>query len=92
MWKPKLECQVTSDASDTGTGAVLTQIDKSGCHPIVYISLQLSPTEQDYSTPEKKLLGIIHALQTWRSYLHVAKFTIMTDHHPLKYLGTQKPL
>ncbi len=64
MCRPKLEYQVTSDASDTGTGAVLTQTDESGCRPIAYTSRKLSATEQDYSTPEKELLGIIHALQT----------------------------
>ncbi len=63
-----------------------------GCRPVAYTSKRLSPAEQDYSTPEKELLGIIHALQTWRSYLHGAKFTILTDHHPLKYLDTQKTL
>ncbi len=56
---PGLEYEVTSDASDTGTGAVLTRTDKIGCRPIAYKSKRLSPAEQDYSTPEKKLLGIV---------------------------------
>ncbi len=35
---PGLEYEVTSDSSDTGTGAVLTQTDKMGCRPVVYTS------------------------------------------------------
>ncbi len=89
---PSLPYEITSDASDTGVGAVLSQKDDKGSRPIAYTSRKLSPTEQDYSTPEKELLGIIHALQTRRSYLHGAKFVINTDHHPLKYLDTQKTL
>ncbi len=53
---------------------------------------KLNPTEQDYSTPKKEILGIIHALQTWGSYLYGAKCTIMTEYHPLKYLETQETL
>ncbi len=45
-----------------------------------------------YSTLEKELLSIIHALQTWRSYLHGEIFTKLTGHHALKYMDTQKPL
>lgn len=37
-------------------------------------------------------MAIIYALQTWRPYLHGSKFKILTDHHPLKYLDTQKTL
>ncbi len=31
---PNLEYEVTSDASDTGTGAVLTQTNQNGCKPM----------------------------------------------------------
>ena len=89
---PKLPYEVTTDASDIGIGGVLTQTDDSGARPVAYTSRKLSDTEQRYSTPEKELLSIIHALETWRPYLHGSKFIINTDHHPLKYLDTQKSL
>ena len=89
---PKLPYEVTADASDTGVGGVLTQTDDSGSRPVAYTSRKLSDSEQRYSTPEKELLAIIHALQTWRPYLHGSKFSILTDHHPLKYLDSQKSL
>ena len=89
---PKLPYEVTADASDTGLGGVLTQTDDTGTRPVAYTSRKLSDAEQRYSTPEKELLAIIHALQAWRPYLHGTKFCILTDHHPLKYLDTQKSL
>ena len=89
---PKLPYELTADASGTGIGAVLTQTDDTGCRPVAYASRKLNKAEQNYSTHEREHLAIIYALQTWRPYLHGAKFTIKTDHHPLKYLDTQKTL
>ncbi len=51
---PSLPYEITSDASDTGVGAVLSQKDDKGNRPIAYTSRKLSPTEKDYSTPEKE--------------------------------------
>ena len=89
---PGIPYEVTSDASQTGIGAFLSQTDENGCRPVAFTSRRLTPAEQNYSTPERELLALIHALQTWRPYLHGAKFQVMTDHHPLKYLDTQKSL
>ena len=89
---PMLPYIVASDASGTGIGGVLSQHDESGIRPVAYTSRKLDPAEQGYSTHERELLAIIHALKTWRPYLHGAQFKILTDHHPLKYLDTQKSL
>ncbi|CDF39331.1 unnamed protein product [Chondrus crispus] len=87
---PNLPYQLTADASQTGVEAVLTQTDESACRPVAYASRKLNPAEQGYSTHERELLAIIYALHTRRPYLHGSKFKIMNDHHPLKYLDTQK--
>ena len=84
--------ELTSDASQTGVGAVLRQMDEIGYRHVAYASRKLNPTEQGYSTHERELLAIIYAVQTWRPYVHGSKFKIMTDHHLLKYLDTQKTL
>lgn len=89
---PSLPYEVTTDASATGLGAVLMQEDENGKRPIAYASKKLNEAEQNYSTGERELLAIIFALKTWRSYLHGSRFTILTDHHPLKFLETQKTL
>ena len=90
---PNEKFVVTSDASASGIGAVLTQVDAQGqTRPVAFTSRKLNPAEQNYSTHERELLAIIHALKCWRSYLHGCRFNILTDHHPLKYLDTQKTL
>ena len=76
-----------TDASDTCIGACLTQEhEHEGEVPIYYISHKLSDTQTRWSTIEKEGFAIHFALQKLDFYLHDAKFTIKTDHKPLKYL------
>ena len=89
---PNIPYVITTDASEVGVGGVLSQSVNSEEHPVAYTSRKLNEAEQKYSTHERELLGIIHALKQWRPYLHGSKFTIKTDHHPLKYLESQKTL
>lgn len=83
---------VTTDASDQAVGAILEQEGDKGLHPVAYDSRKLSKEEQRYPTHEKELLGIIQALKTWRHQLLGKKFTVATDHQPLKWLLTQPHL
>ena len=83
---------VTTDASDYAMGAVLSQMGEDGEHPVAYESRKMNPAEQNYPTHERELLAVIHALRTWRHYLLGRKFTIVTDHHSLKFLQTQPQL
>jgi hypothetical protein len=41
---------------------------------------------------EQELLAVIHALGSWRHYLHGTKFTVMTDHQSLRHFKTQPML
>ena len=84
-----MEYIVTYDASDFVIGAVLSQINKDGEHPIAFESRKMNSAEGNYLTYERELLAIIHALQTWRHYLKGSKFRIIIDHHSLKYFMTQ---
>lgn len=77
---------VETDASNTGIGAVLMQES----HPICYISRALGPRHQGLSVYEKELLAVVHAVQTWSSYLTHRPFIIKTDQKSLKYLLDQK--
>ncbi|CAM8908644.1 unnamed protein product [Rhodiola kirilowii] len=77
---------VETDASNTGIGAVLMQEH----HPICYISRALGPRRQPLSVYEKELLAVVHAVQTWSSYLTHRPFIIKTDQRSLKYLLEQK--
>ena len=76
-----------TDASNNCIGACLTQqTDENEEKPIYYLSHKLSPTQTKWSTIEKEGYAIYYALQKLDHYLHNAKFTIKTDHQPLKYI------
>ena len=85
-----------TDASDEAVGAVLVQKAPEGemwidgvYHekPIYFLSHRLSKSQiKSYSTIEKELFAIHYALNKLHFYLCNARFTIKTDHQPLKYL------
>lgn len=80
---------ISCDASNTGLGAVLTQVDDSNKeHPISFISRSLSAQEKNHSTTEKELNAMIFALEKFRGYIEgsVIPVKIITDHYSLKWL------
>jgi hypothetical protein len=58
--------------------------------PIAYTSKGITNSERNYSTIEKELLAIIHAVQQFRPYVYGHKFTLVTDHKPLIWLHSLK--
>ncbi|KAK9296901.1 hypothetical protein QLX08_009211 [Tetragonisca angustula] len=77
---------LTTDASNEGIGAVLSQND----HPCCYISRTLNNAERNYTTTEKELLAIVWSIKRLRQYLLGRKFVIQTDHQALKWLHNVK--
>src|SRR5271154_2977254 len=61
-------------------------------HPIAYKSRKLKDNERLYSTYDKEMLAIMHALAKFRQYLVGGKFTVKTDHNSLRYFLEQKEL
>lgn len=81
------EFYLTTDASNFGLGAVLSQRGDDGTdRPLAFISRSLNPAEQNYSTTEKECLAIVWAIHDFRHYLIGRKFTIFSDHRPLVWL------
>lgn len=77
---------LTTDASNTAIGAVLSQGEIGKDKPITYISRSLNKTEENYSTIEKEMLAIVWSLDKLRIYLYGAKdIKILTDHQPLTF-------
>ncbi len=79
-----------TDVSDTGLGAVLSQVQDGEEHPVVYISRKLSPAEQRYAAVEKEALAVKWAVLELRYYLLGRKFTLITDHAPLQWMARAK--
>lgn len=78
---------VYCDASQSCIGGVLVQEDEEGVERVIhYLSHQLNQVEQRWATIEKEAYAIVYALQKLRPYLYGAKFSIHTDHKPLKSL------
>jgi hypothetical protein len=85
------ECKtyrVVTDASDIGLGGVLLQKG----HPIAYESRKLNSDEQNYTTTEREMLAVVHALHVWRCYLEGVYFEVETDHKCNTFFQSQPNL
>ena len=78
---------LTTDASGHGLGAVLS----TSCGTMMeYASRALTATEEKYCTSEQECLAIVWATRKLRQYLIGARFTLETDHKPLKWLESAR--
>ena len=75
-----------TDASQMGTGAVLSQVQDGVERVIAYYSKMYSPEESNYCVTRKELLAIVKALKHFRPQLYGRKFDIRTDHASLVWL------
>ena len=80
------EFVLTTDASNVGLGAILSQDG----HPCCYIPRTLNNPELSYTTTEKEMLAIVWAVKRLRQYLLGRKFQILTDHQALTWLFSVK--
>ncbi|XP_049866275.1 uncharacterized protein K02A2.6-like [Pectinophora gossypiella] len=77
---------LTVDASPTGLGAILSQVDDDGIErPISFASRTLNTAEKHYSQIQKEATAIIFGVRRFHQYLYGRSipFTLRTDHKPL---------
>ena len=79
-----------TDASATGIGAVLSQVQDGIERPIAYASRGLSKSERNYSVTKRELLAVVFYCKYIRHYLIGRKFKLRTDHAALRWLQTFK--
>lgn len=77
---------LTTNASDLGVGAILSQIQYGKERIISYFSKAHSKAENNYSTTEKELMAVIKATDHYRHYLLGRNFLLKMDHSAFKYL------
>ncbi|XP_027343128.1 uncharacterized protein LOC113855696 [Abrus precatorius] len=80
--------KVSSDASNSGIGAVLSQEEKL----IAFFSEKLNDAKLKYSTYDKEFYAVVRALQHWSHYLLPKEFILYTDHEALKHLNSQQKI
>ncbi|PAA78339.1 hypothetical protein BOX15_Mlig022181g5, partial [Macrostomum lignano] len=96
FFNSKLPTQLIVDASPTGVGAILAQVQPDGStRPVAYASRSLSPTEQRYSQTEREALAVKYGGLKFHHYLSGGgNFKVITDHKPLVSLfspGSRPP-
>lgn len=75
-----------TDASGTGIGSVLSQMQEGRERVIAYASRACSKAERNYCITEQELLALVYFIQYFRQYLLGRRFTVRTDHQALVWL------
>lgn len=82
---------LTSDASGTAIGYILSQKDKDGAeHPISFGGRSLKDGERKFHITELECLAMLEGIKAFHPYLANRHFTAITDHSALKWLQSIK--
>ncbi|MES9904881.1 MAG: pol polyprotein, partial [Sedimenticola sp.] len=83
---------VSTDASATAAGAILSQIQNGQEKVLAYYSKCFSRTERRYCATRRELYAVILAVRQFHHYVYGNKFTIRTDCASLRWLLNFKVL
>lgn len=84
---------IACDASKSGVGGVLEQLDENGDErAICYFSHKLNAAQRNYSITELECLAAVLSIKFFRPYVEGHKFRVITDHASLRWLMDQKDL
>ena len=90
LFDPQSHTIVTTDASDVGVGAVLSQLQGGREVPIAFASATLNPTQRNYSATEKEAWACVWACEKWEKFLLGRPFQLRTDHSALQSMLTNR--
>lgn len=81
---------LTTDASNEGIGAVLTQKHDEKLFPVCYASKKFSNAERNHSAVEKESLTVVSGIKSFHMYLYGVPLVLQTYHEPLKDMNSAK--
>lgn len=88
---PNTRLILSTDASSCAVGAVLQQFVNGQLQPLSFFSQKLSPSQCNYSTFGRELLGIYLSIRHFRHLVEGRDFTVLTDHKPLTFVFNSRP-
>lgn len=78
------------DASSTGAGACLTQMQNGENKFIAFASMTFSSAQRNYSATGRELAALRWGVKTFHTFLCAVPFRIYTDHQALLYLHNMR--
>jgi transposase InsO family protein len=77
-----------TDASNTGIGSVLSQVQNGNETVIGYYSRLLSDAERKYCVTKREFLGVVRAVEHFKPYLYGQQFLLRTDNSAVSHMLT----
>ena len=75
-----------TDASNSGKGAVLSQVQNGVEKVICYFSKTFSRSERRYCVTRRELLAVVASIKHFHHYLYGNHFKVRSDHGALTWL------
>lgn len=86
----KKKLAIFADAGPYGLGALLCHMEGEEDRPIMYASCTLTQTQKNYPQLHREALAIVFAVKKFHKYIAGRKFTIFSDHQPLREIFNEK--
>ncbi|UYV63086.1 K02A2.6-like, partial [Cordylochernes scorpioides] len=88
--QPGMRFVLDTDASNSGIGVVLSQVQDGEERVIEYYSKILTKPERNYCATRRELLAIVRSVEHFHRYLYGQDFLVRTDHAALTWLLQMK--